>query len=167
MGDGGDSIRSCAPATGELLGEVRAANRDDVRRVVHAAREAQRIWARLPVRDRAARLLRLQKALASRIDELTDVLVQECGKPRHEALLHEITTLLDFIGWCAASAETALAPQAVRAHLMRHRRGELHFVPRGVVGVISPWSFPLLIPMGAVVEALMAGNACVVEVERK
>ena len=46
---------------------------------------------------------------------------------------------------------------------MKHRTGEVHHVPRGVVGVISPWNFPLVIPMGTVIEALVTGNACVVK----
>jgi succinate-semialdehyde dehydrogenase/glutarate-semialdehyde dehydrogenase len=46
---------------------------------------------------------------------------------------------------------------------MKHRVSETRYVPRGVVGVISPWNFPLIIPMGSVVEALVAGNACVVK----
>jgi succinate-semialdehyde dehydrogenase/glutarate-semialdehyde dehydrogenase len=46
---------------------------------------------------------------------------------------------------------------------MKHRASEVHFVPHGVVGVLSPWNFPLVIPMGSLVEALLAGNACVVK----
>ena len=70
-----------------------------MRRVVARARKAQQAWAVLPVEERAQRLLRLRDALAERADELVDILALECGKPRHEALVHEVTTLLDLAGW--------------------------------------------------------------------
>ena len=158
-----DRVRSYAPATGQLLGDFPVATVDDVRRVVARARKAQQAWAVLSVEERGQRLLRLRDALAERSEELVDILVRECGKPRHEALLHEVTTLLDLAGGCAAHAARALAPQVTKPHLMKHRAGEVHHVPRGVVGVISPWNFPLVIPMGTVVEALVTGNACVVK----
>ncbi len=163
MGVSVDRIRSCAPATGELLGEVPVTPDDEIRRVVARARVAQQPWALMPVAERGQRLLRLRTAIAARADELADVLVRECGKPRQEALVHEIATLLDLIGWCARNAASALSSEALTFHLMKHRKGEVQFVPRGVVGVISPWNFPLIIPMGTVIEALVAGNACVVK----
>ena len=158
-----DRVRSHAPATGQALGDFAVANAEDVRRVVARARKAQQAWAVLSVEERGQRLLRLRDALAERAEELVDVITRECGKPRHEALLHEVTTLLDLAGGCAAHAARALAPEVKRPHLMKHRTGEVYRVPRGVVGVISPWNFPLVIPMGTVLEALVAGNACVVK----
>ncbi len=158
-----DRVRSYAPATGQPLGEFPVAGVEDVRRVVARARKAQQAWAVLSVEERGQRLLRLRDALAERAEELVDMIVRESGKPRHEALLHEVTTLLDLAGGCAAHAGRALAPEHRKPHLMRHRTGEVHRVPRGVVGVISPWNFPLVIPMGTVLEALVAGNACVVK----
>jgi acyl-CoA reductase-like NAD-dependent aldehyde dehydrogenase len=158
-----DRIRSYAPATGELVGEVAITPAEEVARVVARARRAQQAWAVLPTEERAQRLLRLRDALADRADDLVDILVLECGKPRHEALIHEVTTLLDLAGWAASHAAVALAPESKKLHLMKHRTGEVHHVPRGVIGVISPWNFPLVIPMGTVIEALVTGNACVVK----
>jgi acyl-CoA reductase-like NAD-dependent aldehyde dehydrogenase len=160
---GDERVRSVAPATGQALGDFDVATTDDVRRVVARARKAQQAWAVLSVEERSQRLLRFRDALADRSEELVDLLVRECGKPRHEALLHEVTTLLDLAGGCAAHASRVLAPEIKKPHLMKHRTGEVHRVPRGVVGVIAPWNFPLVIPVGAVLEALVTGNACVVK----
>ncbi len=158
-----DRIRSYAPATGELVGEVAVTSADEVRRVVARARRAQQAWAVLPVDERARRLVRLRDAIADHADELVDLLTLECGKPRHESLIHEVTVLLDHAGWVADHAPAALAPEPTKPHLIKHRSGEVHHVPRGVIGVISPWNFPLVIPMGTVFEALASGNACVVK----
>jgi len=154
---------SYAPASGELLAELPVTSDDEVRRVVARARKAQAAWAVLPVEERATRLLRLRDALAERAEDLVEVVSRECGKPRHEALVHEVTTLLDLLGWVCKHAPEALAVERVALHLMKHRASEVHHVPRGVVGVVSPWNFPLIIPMGSVIAALVAGNACVVK----
>src|SRR6185312_7181808 len=162
-GDLTGRIRVRAPASGEVLADLAVTPPDEVRRVVGRARKAQQAWAVLPVEERAARLLRLRDAFVERSDELVDIVVRECGKPRHEALVHEVTPLLDLLTWGATHAAEVLAPEPVRPHLLRHRTGEIQHAPRGVVGAIAPWNFPLLIPMGTVVEALLAGNACVVK----
>src|SRR5205807_4441667 len=60
-------------------------------------------------------------------------------------------------------AHKILAPRPVPLHLMKHRRSYIHYTPRGVVGIISPWNFPFSIPMGETVMALLAGNAVVVK----
>jgi acyl-CoA reductase-like NAD-dependent aldehyde dehydrogenase len=157
------TVRTYAPASGELLAELPVTGEEEIGRVVARARKAQAAWAVLPVEERAQRLLRLRDALAEHADDLVEIVSRECGKPRHEALLHEVTTLLDLLGWACKHAPQALAPEHVKLHLLRHRAGEVQYVPRGVVGVISPWNFPLIIPMGSVVEALLTGNACVVK----
>jgi succinate-semialdehyde dehydrogenase/glutarate-semialdehyde dehydrogenase len=158
-----NTVRTFAPASGELLAELPVASDDEVRRTVARARKAQAAWAVLPVEERVHRLLRLRDAIAERAEDLVEAVSRECGKPRHEALVHEVTTLLDTIGWICKAAPAALAPERASLHLMKHRGSEVRYVPRGVVGVISPWNFPLIIPMGSVVEALVAGNACVVK----
>jgi acyl-CoA reductase-like NAD-dependent aldehyde dehydrogenase len=71
--------------------------------------------------------------------------------------------LLDITSWVLENAPRVLAPEHQIPHLLKHRTGEIRYEPKGVVGVISPWNFPLLIPMATVVEALAAGNACVVK----
>jgi succinate-semialdehyde dehydrogenase/glutarate-semialdehyde dehydrogenase len=158
-----NTVRTYAPASGELLAELPVTTDEEVRRVVARARKAQAAWAVLPVEERTTRVLRLRDALAERAEDLVEVVSRECGKPRHEALVHEVTTLLDLCGWVCKHAPAALAPERVNLHLMKHRASEVQYVPRGVIGVVSPWNFPLIIPMGTVIEALVAGNACVVK----
>lgn len=156
-------VRSYAPASGDLLGELPVTSDEEVRRTVARARKAQQAWAVLPLEERARRLTRLRDALAEHTEDLVEIVSRECGKPRHEALMHEVATLLDHAGWIAKHAPRALAPERVPAHLMPHRASVVHYEPRGVIGVISPWNFPLVIPMSTVLEALAAGNACVVK----
>jgi succinate-semialdehyde dehydrogenase/glutarate-semialdehyde dehydrogenase len=159
----GNTLRSYAPASGELLGELRVTSDDEVRRTVARARKAQQAWAVLPVEERVERLLRLRDALSEHAEDLVEIVSRECGKPRHEALMHEVATLVDHTSWLCKHGPRALRPETLELHLLKHRASQVRYEPRGVVGVISPWNFPLVIPMSSVVEALVAGNACVVK----
>ena len=157
------AIKSYAPATGELLGEVPIASREQVAAVVARARRAQQAWAVLPVEERCERLRRFRDAMAERATELVDLLSLECGKPKHEALIHEVITTLDLLTYYRKHAARILAPQEIPLHLMVHKRAYTTFQPRGVVGVISPWNFPLVLSMSDVIAALVTGSAVVVK----
>ena len=156
-------IRSYAPATGDLLGEVPIHTADEVQAVVARARRAQAAWGVLPVEERAERLLRLRDAIVDRADEIVEVLSRECGKPRQEALMHEVTLIADLATYYCRNAPRILASQEIPLHLLKHRKSVVHYVPRGVVGIISPWNFPFSIPMGDVLAALVTGSAAVVK----
>jgi acyl-CoA reductase-like NAD-dependent aldehyde dehydrogenase len=156
-------IRSYAPATGELLGEVPVDGTDEVLAVVLRARRAQAAWGVLPVDERAERLLRFRDAIVERAEEIVETISRECGKPRQEALVHEVMLIADLATYYCRNAAGILAPQEIPLHLLRHRRSVVEFVPRGVVGIISPWNFPFAIPMGDVLAALVTGSAAVVK----
>lgn len=156
-------IRSHAPATGELLGEVPVMGASEVRAVVERARRAQQAWGLLPVEERCERILRFRDALVDRAEELVEVLSREAGKPRHEALLHEVMVLANIITHLARKAPKWLAPSEVSLSLFKHRRSYLKYAPRGVVGVISPWNYPLFLAFGDAVAAMVTGSAAVIK----
>jgi succinate-semialdehyde dehydrogenase/glutarate-semialdehyde dehydrogenase len=156
-------VRSYAPATGALLGEVPVFSAEEVAATVARARKAQAAWAVLPVEERAERLLRFRDAIVERADEIVEIVSKECGKPRHEALMHEVTIIADLATYYCRNAPRILAPQEISLHLLVHRRSVVRYVPRGVVGIISPWNFPFSIPMGDVFAALVTGSAAVVK----
>jgi acyl-CoA reductase-like NAD-dependent aldehyde dehydrogenase len=162
-GHASTKIRSYAPATGELVGEAPNTTADEVRSVVARAHRAQEAWAALPVEERAARVLRFRDAVVDRADEIVDLLARECGKPRHEALLHEVMVVADIATYYAKNARAILEARQLSLHLMKHRKSFIHYVPRGVVGVISPWNYPFQLPMRDMICAVLAGNAAVVK----
>jgi len=159
--DSREMLRSYAPASGALLGEVPIATTEDVRQAVARARRAQEAWALLPVAERAERILRYRNAFVDRAEEIVDLEVRETGKTRHEALISEVFAVADVATYYATNAEKFLAPKKIDMVRMKHRRSYVHYVPRGVVGVISPWNFPVVLTMSDVLTALVAGNAVV------
>ncbi|WP_394820484.1 aldehyde dehydrogenase family protein [Pendulispora albinea] len=159
----GEIIRSYAPASGELLGEVPVMSQNEIFAVVERARKAQAAWGVLPVAERCERLLRLRDAIVEHAEELVETITRECGKPRHEALAHEVTIIADLLTHYCRRAPDVLAPRPIDLHLFKHRKSYVHYTPRGVVGVISPWNYPFSIPMGDVVFALITGSAAVLK----
>jgi succinate-semialdehyde dehydrogenase/glutarate-semialdehyde dehydrogenase len=159
----GTKITSINPATGEPLGDVPDQSPAEVKAAVDAARTAQLEWAKVPLELRCKRVLRFAEVLMSRAEEVIDLLSREGGKTRLEALGMEVIVVADLVRYFAKHAPAMLAPEPVPLHLMKHRASYLHFVPRGVIGIIAPWNFPFSIPIGEVVMSLIAGNGVVLK----
>jgi acyl-CoA reductase-like NAD-dependent aldehyde dehydrogenase len=148
-----------APATGEWLGRADVADAAQIEQAIARARAAQTRWASTALEARCEQVLSLRDAIVDRADELIDLLVREAGKPRQEALVHEVMVVADLASYYAKRAPKILAPREIDLHLFKHRRSYVHYTPRGVVGIISPWNYPLLVPAGELFTALIAGNA--------
>lgn len=159
----GSTITSINPATGAAIGEVRDQTADEVRAAVAAARRAQEAWREVPLADRCRQVLKFAEVLMARADEVIDLLVREGGKTKLEALGMEVIVVADLVRYFAKHAPEILAPEPVPLHLLKHRASYLHFVPRGVVGVIAPWNFPFSIPIGETMMSMIAGNAVVLK----
>ena len=157
------TIRSVSPSTGALVGEAPVMDGAQVREAVARARAAQIAWGSMAVQDRAATLLKYRDALVQRTEALVELIVRETGKPRHEALLHEVGEAADLITYYAKNGPRMIAPREVPLRLLRHRRSYLHYAPREVIGVIAPWNFPLVIPLSGVIPALLSGSAAVLK----
>lgn len=158
-----NKIVSRNPATGAVLGEVKETSAADVKHAVDTARLAQRDWGELPVRERARRLGRFRDLIVSRAEEICALISDETGKTRSESLAMEVLGTADLATYFVDRAHKILAPKPIPLHLLKTRGSYLHYAPRGVVGIISPWNFPFSIATGEVFMALLAGNAVVLK----
>src|SRR5438105_2365020 len=151
------------PGSGKLLGEVRVSTPVQVRETVQAAKAAQVEWARRSFDERREVLLSFKDLLLQRADEFCDHISRENGKTRNESLFMEVLPVADAATWYANNARKLLKDEKLSLHMFPHKKSYLRFYPRGVIGLISPWNYPFLIPTGDAVAALMAGNAVVVK----
>ncbi len=156
----GDVIESYNPATGELVGTVAIAGEEAVAAAVAAARHTAAAWNDRSPRERLPHLLRARQGLVDAADELADLVSRETGKPPHDAYLEVLSACL-LLTWSAKAAPRALRPRRVSTAPLVVKRGTLHRAPYGVVGVISPWNYPVTVPMQAMASALAAGNVVV------
>ncbi len=158
-----DRIVSRNPANGEVLGEVPDMTAAEVKAAVERARGAQVGWGALPVRERCDRVARFRDLVVRRAPELCDLISKEGGKTRAEALSMEVMLIADLATYFCKRAPKILSPESISLHLIKTRASYLHYVPRGVVGIIAPWNFPFGIPAGELVMALLAGNGVVLK----
>jgi succinate-semialdehyde dehydrogenase/glutarate-semialdehyde dehydrogenase len=151
-----------APFTGETLGRVPEGTPGDVAAAAAAAREAQRAWAATPFQARAAVLLRFHDLLLDRADEILDIIQLETGKARRHAL-EELLDVAVQARYYAHTAAGFLRPRRRQGALpVLTAAWELH-QPRGVVGFITPWNYPLTMGSSDALAALMAGNGVVLK----
>jgi len=151
-------LRLASPATLAPLGEVEVLGPEDVHAAVERARKAQGDWAALSHEARGRVLRRAVRVLVERQDHFVDVLCDETGKPRAEAL-GELTATCDALEFYAKRARRLLADRTVPVHLMKSKRLRISYRPLGVVAIITPWNFPFLLAANPSLQALVAGNA--------
>ncbi len=158
-------IVSYDPGTGEEIGRAPLASAEDVRQAVARARAAQPAWAMRSFRERGRVILKARELMLNARDEMALLVSQETGKPAAEAISMEIVPTLDTMHYFANASENLLRPQKIDIgqYGLMGRSSRLVFKPLGVIGIISPWNFPLATPADEIVMALMAGNAVVLK----
>ena len=130
----------------------------DVDRAVEAAQAGFRMWGVTSARERAVVLGRAAAIMRQTRQQLTAMIVRECGKPWIDADA-EVCEAIDFIEYYARqSVGLERTPELLQ---LPGERNEMRFVPRGVVAVIAPWNFPLAISAGMVVAGLATGNSVI------
>jgi len=156
-----DTIPSINPATGRVLEQFAKTSPASLPELLRRARDAQRVWAGVPIRRRCDQLHVLRdKMLASR-DKLAEAVVLESGKPKVEALFADVFVALDSAEYFSRHAPSLLWPEKVPHHstAAKAKSGQLFYEPLGVIGIISSWNYPLAIPVSQIVPAVVAGNA--------
>jgi succinate-semialdehyde dehydrogenase / glutarate-semialdehyde dehydrogenase len=150
------------PFTGEKLADLPESNPEDVAKAFEAARAAQAVWVKVPVRQRAAVLLRFHDLVLARQAEVLDLIQLETGKARLHA--HEevqaVAVAARHYGrkapaYLRPKRHAGAMPTLTKVTELRH--------PRGVVGQIAPWNYPLELSVGDALPAFVAGNAVVMK----
>src|SRR6266851_3322815 len=158
-----DTVPSINPATGQVIACFERTSPERVSEIVFRARAAQSTWAKLPIRERCAKLRGLRERIMAARNDLADAVVRESGKPRVEALFADVFVALDSAEYWSKNAANTLRTQRVPHHstAAKAKRGYLACDPLGVVAVISSWNYPLAIPVSQIIPAVVAGNAVV------
>ncbi|MBR8643360.1 succinate-semialdehyde dehydrogenase (NADP(+)) [Streptomyces tuirus] len=150
------------PFSGEKLADLPESTPEDVVEAFELARAAQAVWAQTPVRQRAAVLLRFHDLVLERQAEVLDLIQLETGKARLHA--HEevqaVAVAARHYGrkapaYLRPKRHAGAMPTLTKVTELRH--------PRGVVGQIAPWNYPLELSVGDALPAFVAGNAVVMK----
>ena len=151
------------PGSGQAVWSVEATQPAEVAAIVEKGRQAGAWWSGLGFEGRKGRLIGWAKAIASNIEELATIIHQEMGKPYDDARV-EVVGAIGVIMWSVSNAERVLGDRQVQSPPgFETLRGIVRYRPYGVVGVIGPWNFPVMTPVGVFGFALAAGNAVVLK----
>ncbi|MFE6187746.1 succinic semialdehyde dehydrogenase [Streptomyces sp. NPDC056465] len=160
VGSGRTSNHS--PFTGDKLADLPESTPEDVQTAFDRARAAQPVWAATPVRARAAVLLRFHDLILQRQSEVLDLIQLETGKARlhaHEEVQAVAVSARHYGRRAAAylkpKRHTGVVPALTKVTELRQ--------PRGVVGQIAPWNYPLELSVGDALPAFVSGNAVVMK----
>ncbi|MFD0849755.1 aldehyde dehydrogenase family protein [Sphingosinicella xenopeptidilytica] len=146
------------PATGRAFTACQLASLDDLETAVAAARRAFPGWSATPVDMRAAALAAIADAVEAEKEALGRLLSSEQGKPARTAAMGEMNAA---IMWTRATAKLRPAMETIRDD--ESGTVQVHRLPLGVVGSITPWNHPVLIAVWHIMPALLAGNTVVIK----
>lgn len=151
------SIEVINPATGAVFARCPVATRTQLEQAVAAARAAAPTWSRTSFEHRRGLIKQFSAALQAHQDSLAELLTREQGKPIGQAR--------DEIGRAGIQgegmAQIEIKPEVITDNA--ERRIELHYVPLGVVGIITPWNAPINLAAGPLVSALYTGNTVILK----
>ncbi len=154
----GKTFDNINPATGEVIAKFQAGTREDVKKAVKAAKRAFPGWRDIPAPERADMLLRVSITLENRKDELAKLMTMENGKPFSETR-GDVQEAIDMFRYMAGEGRRLFGettPSELRDKFCMSVRD-----PIGVVGMITPWNFPMAIPAWKIAPALVCGNTIV------
>jgi acyl-CoA reductase-like NAD-dependent aldehyde dehydrogenase len=154
----GETFESLSPATGELIGTFPKSGLEDVERAVAAAKEAFEEWRLLPAPKRGELLFRFGRLVQEEKDDLADLMTREMGKVKAEAGgdVQEAIDMSFYMGGEGRRLFGHTTPSELPDKFQMSVR-----MPIGVVGVITPWNFPIAIPSWKIAPALVCGNTVV------
>ncbi|ARM76709.1 D-glyceraldehyde dehydrogenase [Acidianus manzaensis] len=148
------------PSTGEIYGKFAAASRDDADRIIDAAYDAQKKWEKLTSVERSKYLYKLIDLIRQDRESLEELLMDEVGKPKREAV-QEVDGVLDQLQFYAEFA------RKINGDVVEGTKSERiiyqYKVPYGVVLAITPWNFPAAMVARKIGPALITGNTVVVK----
>jgi aldehyde dehydrogenase (NAD+) len=154
----GETFDSTSPADGELIGTFPKSGAEDVDRAVAAAKEAYEDWRLVPAPRRGEILFRFAQLLVEHKAELTDLMTHEMGKVKAEAGgdVQEAIDMSYYMGGEGRRLFGQTTPSELRDKFNMSLR-----MPIGVIGVITPWNFPIAIPSWKIAPALVSGDTVV------
>jgi acyl-CoA reductase-like NAD-dependent aldehyde dehydrogenase len=148
------------PYNGDVIAEIQCASEQDVSAAYEAAARAQKLWESSLPQERRMVLEKAAVMLEERRDEILDLLVRESGSTRIKSEIEWGLTL-------SIIKESATFPLRVEGKILPSmwpgKENRLYRKPAGVVGVISPWNFPLYLSMRSIAPALATGNGVVLK----
>jgi glyceraldehyde-3-phosphate dehydrogenase (NADP+) len=158
-----ETISIPSPYTQEEIGKIQAISRDEVDEAIATAKEAQKSWAALSIRERASYLYKWTEELLAMKEEIATIIMKEVGKGYNDAL-KEVERTSDLVRYTIEEG-THMGGESMLGDSFpggsKSKMAMIHRVPLGVVLAISPFNYPVNLAAAKIAPALLAGNAVV------
>ena len=161
----GETFASTDPATGEKIGEVAKADREDAVRAIEAARRAfdEGPWPRLSGKERAAKLNRVAELIGERSEKLAEMEARDGGGTIKKATFADVPGCQSAFAWFARCAEEQPEEVELEGTPFPPSTNYVRYEPYGVCTGVIPWNFPLIMAAWKIAPALAAGNTSVIK----
>ncbi len=158
-------LKSFNPQTGEVMKEIPTVAPGEVADIVAQARKVAPEWGAIPPEGRARILSEVRYRMYELMDDIVDTVAAECGKPRTEALAHDVLPGIFMTYYLEKITAKALKSQKVGRipGALLGVSSRIDWRPFGVVGCITPWNYPITNSFLAFISPLFAGNAVVIK----
>lgn len=159
------TLKSFNPQTGEVMREIPTVSAGEVAEVVAQARKVAPEWASIPAEGRVRMLREVRYRLYSLMDEIVETVAAECGKPRTEALAHDVVPALLMLQYLEKVTPKVLRSERAGRFIapLAGTSSRIEWRPFGVVGAITPWNYPITNSFLAFATPLFAGNTVVIK----
>ncbi len=151
------------PATGEVIAEIPRADKEDIKTAIQSARQAfdEGPWHGIALAERKSFLLKIARGIMDKAQQLAQLETENSGKPIKESTFMDIPSSAKTFEYFANNLERYL--ESKKIELDCGAQSHLCYEPRGVIALIVPWNYPLLIASWKMAQALAAGNTVILK----
>ncbi|MBN2157265.1 MAG: aldehyde dehydrogenase [Candidatus Lokiarchaeota archaeon] len=157
-------IESINPATLEKIGEVQKTPIEDLDAIFTKARKTQQDWRQIETKKRARIVVKVNEYITENMDEISELISKETGKPPLEAFASEVYGVVDATFYYYNTADQVIDKKEeieLGFYSSLDKSSYVIYKPAGIVSVIGPYNYPFAIPFSQIVQSLIAGNAVV------
>lgn len=156
------TLKCINPGTKEVITTIPVDSSDDINNKLQKIRGGLEQWQSLSLKERARYITDVRRKMVERMDELIDVICSETGKTRFDGQ-SEIMTTAEIMRFVSKKGPKILADESRNPSLLKTKKGYVRYLPSGIVGIISPWNYPLILAAGPVFQALISGNGVILK----
>lgn len=158
-------IWGTSPLDEKPLPPVKVSTPEEIVASVARARAAQIAWSSLPVKERARQVVKAGRYFMGQANRLSEILHTELGKPIADTYAVDLGSSPEVFSYFTKHAPKMLRDEKVRFNpvMFPRKRGKVQRQPQGVVALLTPWNYPISIPIHNLVPALLAGNAVIMK----
>lgn len=149
------------PTHGSVFGSASVDDAAAVEAKIEKLRNAQQSWARRPLEERISVIRNIRHRFARAGEEIVSVLTEEIGRPETESWFSEVVPNIELFDYWLKNVGKYIKPEKLKLSPINYpgKQGWIEWIPRGVLGLITPWNFPVAIPLRSLIPGLLAGNA--------